>query len=124
MGYQDDWMMRQISVLSHYVAKLVFGKSAVKYELGASDMLSETDQLHLVLDRLIREHKICEAEDMLFENLSLDDRYVELAMDFYQKLNGMTDSELEESNFSRDEVYDGYIEILTRLGIPVEQFVQ
>ena len=45
-------------------------------------------------------------------------------MDFYKKLNRMSDSELEENNFSRDEVLDGYIDILTRLGIPVEQFVE
>ena len=36
----------------------------------------------------------------------------------------MTDEELESHDFSRDEVFEGYIDILTRLGIPVEQFVE
>lgn len=124
MGFTDDWIMRQIEVVSRYVAQLLFGKTEVRYSIESSEILSETDQLHLLLDQLLREKRICEAEDLLFDNLTLDDRYVELSMDFYQKLNHLSDKELEACNFSRDEVYDGYIDILTRLGVPVEQFVQ
>lgn len=124
MGFQDDWMMRQIEMLSRYVAQIVFKKKEASYtfESDSPEALTDTDRLYLELDRLIRERRICEAEDMLFDNMVYDDKYVELAMDFYQKLNDMTDQELEECDFSREEVYDGYTDILTRLGIPVEQF--
>ncbi len=122
MGFQDDWILRQIEIIARYVANLVFNKRVVRYEYESSEMLSETDRLHLTLDMLVREGKIGEAEDLLFENLQMTDKYIELATDFYQTLNRMTDRELEEAEFSRDEVYDGYIDILTRLGVPVEQF--
>ena len=124
MGFQDDWIMRQIEVITRFVAQVVFNKNKITYETDTtSEMLSETDRIHLELDRLIREKKLCEAEDMLFENIEFSDRYVELAADFYTKLNMLSDDELAAGDFSRDEVYDGYIDILTQLGIPVEQFI-
>lgn len=122
MGFQDDWVLRQIEMISRYVAQLIFRKTHVEYSYETSDMLSQTDQLHLALDGLIREKRLCEAEDMLFDNMTFDDKYIELAMDFYQKLNTLTDAELEEGDFSRDEIYDGYIDILGKLGVPIEQF--
>ena len=102
---------------------MIFHKRAVRYELSSSEMLSETDELHLKLDGLIREGKLCEAEDLLFDNLMFTDRYIELAVDFYTRLNQLTDQELENGGFTRDEVYDGYVEILMLLGVPIDEFV-
>ncbi|MGN1457966.1 MAG: DUF6483 family protein [Acutalibacteraceae bacterium] len=120
MGFQDDWMLRQIEMIAHFVAKVVFQKDTVEYEV--TDELSNTDLLHNKLDKLIKEGKICEAEDMLFDNIEYNDRYVELATDFYRRINAFNDKELENLNFSRDEVYEGFIDILEKLGVPVEQF--
>ena len=124
MGFQDDWVMRQIGIVARFVSSLVFKKDLVKYEPGVSDMLSRTDEVYYSIMLLLKEGRICEAEDELFENMEFSDRYVELATDFYQRLNAMTDQELEAADFSRDEVYDGFIDILTQLGIPVEQFTE
>ncbi len=126
MGLQNDWVMQQIEMITRFVTQIVFHKndsqSEFWYEIENTDMLSEIDKLHLELTRLIKEGRICEAEDMLFDHMVFDDKYVELATDFYKRLNTMSNEELEQYNFSRDEVYDGYIDILTQLGIPVEQF--
>lgn len=124
MGFQDDWVLRQIEIIARYVANLIFHKNRITYTFETTDMLSEMDQLHLVLDRLMQENRVGEAEDLLFENIRMTDKYIELATDFYSRLNGMTDAELETADFSRDEVYDGYIDILTKLGVPVEQFTK
>ncbi len=124
MGFQDDWVLRQIEIIARYVANLIFHKNKITYTFESSEMLSEMDQLHLVLDRLVKEERIGEAEDLLFENIRMTDKYIELATDFYSRLNNMTDRELETGNFSRDEVYEGYIDILTKLGVPVERFAQ
>lgn len=123
MGFQDDWILRQIEIITRYVAQLVFNKTHVEYELPVSDMMTETDLLHIELDRMIREGRIGEAEDLLFESIEFSDRYIELAVDFYSRLNSLTDDELQNAGFSRDEIYEGYIEILTELGVPVEQFL-
>ena len=124
MGFQDDWVLRQIEIIARYVANLIFHKNRITYTFETTDMLSEMDKLHLVLDRLVQENRVGEAEDLLFENIRMTDKYIELATDFYSRLNGMTDAELETGDFSRDEVYDGYIDILTKLGVPVEQFTK
>ena len=124
MGFQDDWVLRQIEIIARYVANLIFHKNRITYTFETTDMLSEMDQLHLVLDRLVQENRVGEAEDLLFENIRMTDKYIELATDFYSRLNGMTDAELETADFSREEVYDGYIDILTKLGVPVEQFTK
>lgn len=124
MGFQDDWVMRQIDIVARFVSSLVFKKDLVKYEPGVSDILSHTDEVYYMIMRLLKEGDICGAEDVLFENIEFSDRYVELATDFYQRLNAMTDKELESADFSRDEVYDGFVDILTKLGIPVEQFTE
>ena len=124
MGFQDDWVLRQIEIIARYVANLIFHKNRITYTFETTDMLSEMDQLHLVLDRLVQENRVGEAEDLLFENIRMTDKYIELATDFNSRLNGMTDAELETADFSRDEVYDGYIDILTKLGVPVEQFTK
>ena len=124
MGFQDDWILRQIDIVARFVATLMFNKNEVHYEPGASDVLSDTDEVYYTIMRLLKEGRICEAEDELFDNIEFSDRYVELATDFYTRLNSMSDSELEKCNFSRDEVYDGYIDILTQLGVPVEQFMR
>ena len=124
MGFQDDWVMRQIDIVARFVSSLVFKKDLVKYEPGVSDILPHTDEVYYMIMRLLKEGDICGAEDVLFENIEFSDRYVELATDFDQRLNARTDKELESADFSRDEVYDGFVDILTKLGIPVEQFTE
>ncbi len=127
MGFQDDWIMRQIEMVAKFVAKVVFKKeSEVIYEISGDvqneEELTSIDQLHLVLCRMIREGKISEAEDMLFDCLEYSDKYILLSTDFYQRLNRLSDEELELGGFSREEVFDGYIDIMTLLGVPVDIF--
>ncbi len=123
MGLQDDWILRQIEIVARFVSQLVFHKNDVRYELSTTtETLSSTDETYLLLTRLLKEKRVGEAEDLLFENIEYNDRYIQLAMDFYSKLNTFSDQELEDANFSREEVYDGLIEILELLGVPIEQF--
>ena len=130
MGFQDDWVMRQIEMMARFVANVVFGKKEgeVQYEIvgnvNDSNSLTHEDMLYLELMKRIKEGDIGTAEDVLFENMGYSDKYIELATDFYQKLNSLTDEQLEAGNFSRDEVYEGYLEIMTLLGVPVDVFGQ
>ena len=89
-----------------------------------SDTLTTTDLLHLKLMEMIREGEYGKAEDLLFENLVYSDKYIELASDFYQRLNQLSDDQLDAGNFSREEIYDGYIEIMALLGVPIDVFGQ
>ena len=116
--------MRQIDIVARFVANLVFNKNEISYQPETTEMLSETDRLHLLLNSLTKEGRIGEAEDVLFDNAVFSDKYIELATDFYKRLNSLSDRELEAGGFSREEVFDGYTEMLTMLGVPVEQFIR
>ena len=67
MGFQDDWMMRQIEMMAKFVANVVFGKkeSEVQYEIVGNihetDSLTPTDLLHLELMKMIKEGRYGEA---------------------------------------------------------------
>ena len=79
MAFQDDWILRQVEMIARFVAHLIFHKEEVSYVLPSSGVLTETDELYLTLQRLLREGAVCEAEDLLFENMVPTDRYIELA---------------------------------------------
>ena len=119
MFFENDWIMRQINMLIQFAARVIFHKDSVEYEVPNQANLTGTDDLYLKIQKLLQEGKICEAEDLLFENRTNTQEYLTLALDFYQKLSKMSDEELEEHNFSRQEIYDGLKEILFRFkGMP------
>ena len=122
MGFQDDWIMRQIEMMTRFFSQIVFQKDEVGYEFETSEMLSVADQTHLNLQKLVIEGRICEAEDLLFNNAEMTDKYLELAIDFYRQLNELSDERLSNCNFSRDEIYEGLVDIMEKLGVPVEKF--
>ena len=130
MGFQDDWMMRQIEMMTRFIANVVFKKNEedINYEIigniNDTDSLTSTDKTYLELCALVNDGEIGQAEDLLFDNMEYSDKYIELASDFYRRLNRMSDDDLEAGGFSRDEVYDGYVEIMSLLGVPVDVFGQ
>lgn len=115
MFFEDDWIMRQIDMMAELVARLVFHKDTVSYQIEDAEHLTDTDALYKQITSLLTDGKICEAENLLYENENDNDpNFLALALDFYQTLAKMSDEELERCNFSRQEVYDGLKEILYR----------
>ena len=118
MIFEKDWVMRQIKVLVRSIAQLVFHKDVVEYVVEDEANLSTTDLVHRELMELLEQGKVCEAEDYLFENyLPGNADHLKLALDFYQKVNLLTDEELDARNFSRDEIYDGLRDIMEQSGM-------
>lgn len=116
--YQQDWIMRQIQMLVQFIAKLVWGKDTIEYQVTEQENLSETDLLYYEIERLLAHSQICEAEDLLFEQLDgSNNKYLELAIDFYQKINKLSDKDLENANFSREEIENGLKEIMKLFGL-------
>lgn len=123
MMFQQDWVLRQIDILVRMVAKMVFHKDTIRYDIADESNLTNTDTLYIKLRKLIAKRRICEAEDLLYDNLEENNpEYLKLALDFYQTINHLTDEELEANNFSRQEVSDGLNGILRRLNqLPILQ---
>lgn len=120
MIYKQDYIMRIINDLVRFLAKIFFNKDTVTYQLPDEENYTQTDYLHKQLLSMIRQGKINEAENLLFQYLDPDDKkYLELALDFYERLNSLDDSFLEKSNFSREEIEQGLRAIAKEFGISV-----
>ncbi len=115
---KQDYMMRMVDDLIRLLAKLLFNKDIIIYELPGEENYTQTDYLYKQLLSLIDKGKINEAENLLFENIDPNDkRYKELALDFYAKLNNLDDELLEKSNFPREEIEQGVKEIAKVFGL-------
>jgi hypothetical protein len=118
MFYKRDWILRQIQMIADMIAHAVFGTSAIAYMSENEAAPTETDQLYLKLDMLISQKRIGEAEDCLLDSIEAGNRkHLELAMDFYQKINRLSDEELEQANFPRQEILDGVNYIIKKFGL-------
>ncbi|MCL2362202.1 MAG: DUF6483 family protein [Defluviitaleaceae bacterium] len=119
---EQDWLMRQVQMLVQFVARILFG---VDNFLDKMDEVqaSEMGELYVHVNKLLLGGNICDAEDSLYESFNESKDYLRLALWFYSELNKMTDENLGSSDFSREEVYDGLRDILSRGGIPFPTIV-
>lgn len=117
--YQQDWDMLNVQIVCKYIARRILYKDKISYEISDERKPSPTDLLYMKIKGLIEERRICEAEDLLFENLDVNNiEHLEIALDCYQMINQLTEAELEASNFSRQEINDGLNEIIHKFRIP------
>lgn len=118
MIYEKDWFMREIKTAVEALARLVFGRDRVRYEVPDETRLTESDLLHRTLMALLQSGKVCEAEDYLFASFEPGNRsHLLVALDFYQRLSEMRDGELESANFSRREILEGLRDITAKFGL-------
>lgn len=81
---------------------------------------TQTDYLHKQLLSLINQGKINEAENMLYEELGpKNKKYIELALDFYGRLNNLDDEFLEKNNFPREEIEQGLKAVAKEFGVSI-----
>jgi len=79
---------------------------------------TETDLLFVLLCDLIAKKSINEAENLLFDWLDQDNSdHFMIATDFYRRLNGFTDEELVDADFSREEIVSGLNEVNAIFGL-------
>jgi hypothetical protein len=120
MAIHQDFLMRQIEIVARTLAKLIFNKDTPEYIVLNEDGFSETDLVLKDLAGLISIKKINEAENLLFEHIAgeiesneanpeapEERKYLEMAIDFYSRLNSLSDEFLEECGFERSEIDDG-----------------
>lgn len=115
--YEQDYVMRIIRDMIRFLAKVLLDKEEIGYERQNENY---TDYLHNQLLEFIEKGKINEAENLLWNNLDLKNKdHIVLALDFYTRLNDMSDEFLENNNFSREEIQMGLQEIAKRFGITI-----
>ena len=118
MLFQEDWIMRQILGLVRIIAKLVFGKELPAFFEEAGALSQTGDALHKRLLALIAEGKINEAENLLFSDVDMqDERSLAIALDFYSRLNTLSNEKLHACDFSRQEIRGGLEDFCALFGL-------
>lgn len=118
MMFQNDYIMRQISALVQFLSMLLFGKTVPLYEKLDEQNPTQGDLLHDALIRLLEHNRINEAENLLFEYLDEGmSGMLNVVLDFYHRLNILSDEQLAKAEFSRDEIDTGLRDALKRCGM-------
>ncbi len=118
--FEQDYFMRIVKDLVRVLAKILLNKDTATYELPDEGNYTQTDFLHKQLLDLLSQGKINEAENLLFEELEpANKKYMELALDFYERLNNFEDEFLETNDYSREEIEQGLKEIAKKFGVSI-----
>lgn len=120
MIYQKDYILREIESLIHVITDVFLGEETKEYLPTGKQEDKEVDKLHLEIQKLQKAGKINEAENLLFDKISISHRgYLKIAINFYQQINQLSDEELANQNFSREEIEQGIKEIMNIFGIVI-----
>ena len=114
----DDWMLRQVDGLARSLPKLVLKKDSPDYRPTGAEEDAALDSLHLQLVELLAAGDVGAGEDLLFQESDWSDlRYLEVAVDFYTRANALTDQQLDQAGFDRQELQEGLQELAQRYGV-------
>ena len=118
MFMQQDWLMRQIEMMTAAIAQLLFGKDGNGREQSEVLEQEQSALLSQKLTDLIHEGRLGKAEDLVFDALDgMDQGALALAVEFYRQANEMSDGELEAQGFTREELWEGLGEAVARYGL-------
>lgn len=119
---KEDFLKRQIEGIMKVYAKLLRREQKKEEEWEQEETISlekEPVSLQDDLERMIEQREFGKAEDLLFEVLEeavaqgVSRRECEeLVTWFYEQLNRISDEELENGDFTREEIMEGQAQAL------------
>ena len=115
-----DWLLKQIYVVSEFLQKL-FTDMETNRKLNENEQYQKDSfEFERLLENLIEEDRINDAENILFEKLETNNlMYATIATRFYDKLKGLSDEKLQKSNYSRDEILQGLNDMCDMFGLEI-----
>lgn len=116
----NDWLLKQINVVSEFLQKL-FTDMETSRKLNENEQYQKDSfEFERLLENLIEEDRINDAENILFEKLETNNlMYATIATRFYDKLKGLSDEKLKKSNYSRDEILQGLNDMCDMFGLEI-----
>ncbi|MCI9150341.1 MAG: hypothetical protein HFI42_07530 [Lachnospiraceae bacterium] len=113
---REDYIMRIIHEAVRTLLKLLFGIEEEKEEeIVLSDAV--TAEKYKRLCQLASQGQINQAENQLWEQLDgADQEDFKMAILFYEYLNQMTDEQLEQGDYSREEISQGLLAAARQYG--------
>lgn len=117
---EQDWMINEIEATIRTIAKIMWGRDSGNYTPHDMEDLEDADLLHQDLVKLLEGLEINTAENKLADNLRANDTcYLNVALDFYTRLNQLSDETLEAHDFSREEILEGLDHVKKVFQIPI-----
>lgn len=116
----NDWLLKQINMVSEFLQKL-FTDMETNRKLNENEQYQKDSfEFERLLENLIEEDRINDAENILFEKLETNNlMYATIATRFYEKLKGLSDEKLQKSNYSREEILQGLNDMCDMFGLEI-----
>ena len=116
--------MDQIEAMTRFMIQVITSKKADTEEISEYDQFNtESNELYKKLHLLIMDHKLNEAENLLFEYIQNNDKdALPAAILFYSELNSLSDEILELHDFPREEIVSGIRDLSNIYGIDLNIF--
>jgi len=108
--FNNDYFMREMEKISLFLANALSQKDiAIIDIIDEQGNILEENLLRYELSKMVQEHRINDAENYLFDKMEGNPtpEYLKIAIDFYSKLEKLSDSYLVECGFEREEILDG-----------------
>ena len=116
----NDWLLKQINVVSEFLQKLFTDMEKGRKLNENEQYQKDSFEFERLLENLIEEDRINDAENILFEKLETNNlMYATIATRFYDKLKGLSDEKLQKSNYSRDEILQGLNDMWDMFGLEI-----
>ncbi|MFV0528496.1 MAG: DUF6483 family protein [Lachnospiraceae bacterium] len=117
---EQDYYMRIVKDLGRMISRLLFNKFEPEYIFQEDETMQEEMNYKEVL-QMLEAGDINGAENLLYQYMEDgDDVYLEMALDFYDRVNEYDNDYLEDHDYSREEVSDGINHVLESYQVDVD----
>ena len=100
MCYEQDWILRQISIIIKFI------RSLLSKERNVYEQDEEQTVLKEEIEKLIELNRLKEANSLIVKT-SKDKDVLALGLWFYDLLNDLSDKRLEEGDLPREDILKG-----------------
>lgn len=100
MFYEQDWILRQISIVIKFIRSLLSKESNVYEQDEEQTVLKEE------IGKLIELNRLKEANSIIVKT-SKDKDVLDLGLWFYDLLNDFSDKRLEDGDLAREDILKG-----------------
>ena len=100
MFYEQDWILRQISIIIKFIRSLLSKEGNVYEQDEEQTVLKEE------IEKLIELNRLKEANSLIVKT-SKDKDVLALGLWFYDLLNDLSDKRLEEGDLPREDILKG-----------------
>ncbi|MEF2783841.1 MAG: DUF6483 family protein [Clostridium sp.] len=116
--FENDWIMRQIESMTDMLGKVLLHKDKTKIIEEDEFGDDKVRNYYHKSQELIKQKKYKEAITYIKENFSTGNMdYLKAVLSCFDQLNVLTEKELEEGNYSRQELYNDLEFITEQYGI-------